>query len=83
MITDKGLIVRLFPEYNFGFRKQVVLIKFSDKESAGIEFHHDKVELLSELDMGDFVQISYEIKSKVNDERIYNNLIGMDIKKIC
>lgn len=83
MTKDKGLIVRLFDEQDYGFRKRIALIKFNDKESAGIEFHHDKVDLLQDLKLNDFVQVSYEIKGKANDSRVYNNLIGLDIKKIC
>ncbi len=81
-MTDKGMILKLLPETNVKFRKQVVMIKFNTHETAGIEFHHASVDQLKGLSIGDFVEVEYITKARVNGERLYNNLIGQKIKKL-
>lgn len=82
-MIDKGVVVRVFNENKrLKFRKRVVLVRFNSHDIAGIEFHHDKVELLDQIEMGDFVEVSYNMKGKVNNENLYNNLIGNSIHKI-
>lgn len=83
-MQDKGVVVRVFRENKrLKFRKRVVLVKFGAHDLAGIEFHHEKVELLDDVEMGDFVEVSFNFKGKVaENENVYNNLIGNSIKKI-
>ena len=83
-MVDKGVVVRVFREnQRLKFRKRVVLIRFNSKDLAGIEFHHEKVELLDDVEINDFVEVNYNIKGKVgSNENLYNNLIGNSITKI-
>lgn len=83
-MIDKGIVVRIFNENKrLPFRKRVVLIKLSEHDLAGVEFHHEKCSLLDDIQMNDFVEVNFNIKGKVGEEdRLYNNLVGISIKKI-
>jgi len=83
-MIDKGIVVRVFDENKrLRFRKRVVLIKLSEHDLAGVEFHHEKCSLLDDISMNDFVEVNFNIKGKVGEEdRLYNNLVGISIRKI-
>ena len=81
-MTDKGVIIKIMKETNIKFRKQVVMIKFNSSEMAGIEFHHENVDKLKGMNIGDFVEVEYLTKARIAGDNLYNNLIGQKIRKL-
>jgi len=60
-----------------------ILIRSNSRDLAGMEFHHEKVELLDDIKMDDFVEVNLNIKGKIGqNDNLYNNLIGNSIMKI-
>ena len=83
--TKLGEILEIQPEesYKSGFRKVRFIIETPGAYSQELQFelHHNKVDIISAYQPGDFVKVSYDIKGNRGIEgKHYTNLIAWQIE---
>lgn len=82
--TKLGEIIEIEPEevYDNDFRKARFIIKTPGAYSQELifELHHEKADIISAYQVGDFVRVSYDIKgNRTQNGMHYTNLIAWRI----
>lgn len=87
MFSAKGKIKTLLPEalIKDQYRSRELLLEVPDgnyKIDIGIEFFGDKVDLVSGYEEGEEVQIFFNVKGRIWNDKVFNNLRAWKIQRI-
>ena len=83
-LTGKIKIIQDPKTFDSGFTKREVVVTVDDgkyPQDNCLEFVQDRVSLLDEVDVGQEVTISFDIRGREYNGRYFNNLQGWRIQK--
>ena len=82
-LTGKVKLLQDPKTFDSGFTKREVVVTVDDgkyPQDISLEFVQDKVSLLDEVDVGQEVTISFDIRGREYNGRYFNNLQGWRIQ---
>ena len=78
-ITGKVKLIQDAQTFGSGFTKRELVVIVEDgkyPQEINIEFVQDKIDLLENLNIGDMVMITFDIRGREYNGRYFNNLQG-------
>ena len=65
-----------------GFSKQELIIETEDgkyPQTISLEFLKDSIAKLDNVNKGDFVSVTFDVRGREHNDRVYNSLVGWKI----
>lgn len=69
-------------QFNSGFKKRELVVSVQDgnyTQEILIEFHNDKIDLLSSLSPGDEVTVTFDLRGREYNGRYFTNVVGWKV----
>ena len=82
-LTGKIKVIQEEQSFPSGFSKREMVVTVEDgnyPQDINLEFVKDKARLLDDLQLGDEVTVSFDIRGREHNGRYYNNLQGWKIR---
>ena len=82
-LTGKIKVIQDPQTFNSGFTKREMVVTVEEgkyPQDINLEFVQEKVNLLNELNVGQTVTVTFDIRGREHNGRYYNNLQGWKIQ---